>query len=398
MKKSFLLAGCFAASLTLFACGDSSSDASNVDIEDNSSSSEAVESSSSEEVAESSAAAPRERAATLDDLVAHKNKILEGLFGTDILIASGSQKGLISMWLPRKEATALDSAWVVVQSDFKGGVLEINSKNAVFLASKDVDKDKGAGTAMYEMVTKGAKLKFIVNKEGKLQYSLNGGDFKAVAETAVVMPDGYVTNGDELKNKRLSCNIVGDTENDTTYVYSFYDGRYIAEKVKGGDTLSWAAGYSDIQKGKLFLMKPEMVSGSTMISPLRTASVKNNNDLEFVTGVTEKCTSAEMKVASVSRKDLAKTWNGSLDGDSWMMTLKDDGAFSMQNVKASAGRQGSWLLYGDIILMQNDACLPNDCDSGIKGNVAGFDAKKGFTFNHPDKSKIPSEWKVPVTE
>lgn len=389
MKKSFLLAGCFAASLTLFACGDSSSDASNVDIEDDSCSSEAVESSSSGKIVASSAAASGERAATLADLGAHKNKYLDDLFGTKVFIASGSQKGLISLWLPRKEITSVDSAWVVVQSEFKDGVLEISSNNSAMLGVSD---DKGAGASMMEMTTKGAKLKFIVNKDGKLQYSLNGGDYKAVVDTTVNMTSNIVTDGDKLKNKRYECEHSGAAD---TTLYSFYDGRYIAENVVDGKVVSWVAGYSDIQKGRLLIMNPEVFKvpdgSSTMdISRLRTASVSADNKLTFVTGEVENCKVSDIKVASVDVKKLASSWIGSLDEVYWTMTLRNDGSFSLEN--GSSMWSGSWLLYGDELLMHNKRT------SMYRGKVSNFDATKGFTYNLPAATKLPNEWKVPVSE
>lgn len=379
-----------AAALLTAACSDSSSDASNVDYEDGSSSSVAPESSSSVEKESSSSAG--ERAATLEDFGAHKNKYLDGLVGTKIFMATGSQKGLVSFWLPRKELQTIDSAWVVVQSNLKNGVLEINKDNTVFLGISD---DKGAGAAMKELLSKGAKIKFIVNKDGKLQYSLNEGEYKAVVDTALNMPAGYLTNGDKLMNKRFSCEKAG--VKDTSFVYTFYDGRYIAEKVVGSDTVSWVAGYSDIQKGKLLLMKPEAMK-TTTYSELRTASVSTDNKLSFVTGIEESCKAVDIKPASVSRDKLVATWNGSLKSDSWMMTLKQDGSFSMQNVVATQGRQGTWLVYGDVLMMNNKACKPNDCESAIKGNIVGFDAKQGFTFNHSDKEGFPEKWTLPVSE
>jgi len=411
MKKSFLFVGCVAASLGLFACGDSSSDANNVDVEENSSSSVEGESSSSEKKSEevSSSSVAKERAATLKDFAAHKNKYLDDLFGTKVFMATGSQKGLISFWLPRSGVISnlmnVDSAWMVVQGDLKDGVLKISSDNASFSGALAARSDKGAGQKLYELQSKGGEIKFIVNEDDELQYSLNGGDFKAVVDTAVTLSSDYVTNGDKLKNKRFSCTIRRLDETgtdklveDTTMVYSFYDGRYIAETVVGSDTVSWVAGYSDIHKGRLILMRPEALNAKTYVD-LRTGKVSKENILSFVTGDYEVCTSEDIEFVSVATKDLSATWEGSLSGETWMMTLKSDGTFSMQDVKATAGRQGTWLLYADVLMMNISACKPLEgCPIGVKGNIVDFVAKKGFTFDHPEPTSFPTKWTLPATE
>ena len=125
MKRSFLLASCVAASLSLFACGDdsSSSPTNNVDRDtiessgsgDEDESSSSIESSSSEEES-SSSAGPVIRAATLDDL--EKNMVIKDMFNKDVNFSTGSKNGVFSLWLP---GDSYEAAWVVVHSDFKDG-------------------------------------------------------------------------------------------------------------------------------------------------------------------------------------------------------------------------------------------------------------------------------------
>ena len=119
MKHSLLLAGITAASLALFACGDSSPSDTEDDIlsspsekDDSSSSIEDVSSSSVSKDIPAGA-----RAATLDDL--ERNMTLKGLFGRDIYLATGEKHGLFSLWIP-------DTAWLAAPSDFKDGVLRIS--------------------------------------------------------------------------------------------------------------------------------------------------------------------------------------------------------------------------------------------------------------------------------
>ena len=149
MKRSFLLASCVAASLSLFACGDdsSSSPTNNVDRDtiessgsgDEDESSSSIESSSSEEES-SSSAGPVIRAATLDDL--EKNMVIKDMFNKDVNFSTGSKNGVFSLWLP---GDSYEAAWVVVHSDFKDGVID-------FLIEGDGDY-KGVIISLYKEKT-----------------------------------------------------------------------------------------------------------------------------------------------------------------------------------------------------------------------------------------------------
>ena len=121
MKKYLLCAGLLAASISLVACGGSSSPSdteddilSSANDKDESSSSKEPESSSSLDVDLPKGA----RVATLDDL--ERNMTLTDMFGRDIYLATGEKTGLFSFWIP-------DTAWIAVPSDFKDGLLKFST-------------------------------------------------------------------------------------------------------------------------------------------------------------------------------------------------------------------------------------------------------------------------------
>lgn len=221
MKRLLTLAGCAALALALGACGDSKSPTDSDDIlssatdKDGSSSSTEPESSSSFEIDLPKGA----RVATLDDL--EKNMTLKGLFGRDIYLATGEKHGLFSLWIP-------DTAWLAAPSDFKDGVLKF-SQGAITSIKIDYDAIK----SMEKLVEKDSdhSMRFIVNEDDQLQYSLDGGEYKDVGETSVKKNSSVVWNGDSLASKELFCK----TGENTFTGYSFYKGRYVATDVVRND-------------------------------------------------------------------------------------------------------------------------------------------------------------------
>ncbi len=397
MKRSFLLAGCVAASLTLFACGDDSGTSSKVDRENGeselSSSSEAegdsteVKSSASEDDEGVSSSSESEkgpkgtRPATIDDL--EKNMVFKGLFGTDIYLATGSKHDLFSLWIP-------DTAWVAVRSDFKDGVLSIDSENAAVAAING----KGAIDSLKAMVKDGAKISFIVNEEEKLQYAVGKGEYADVESAPIRVPGTVIASGDTLVGKRMTCE-----DGDTTRVYSFYEGRYLLENMVDDKQVSWAAGYADIQRNYL-LMTPTFFNAP--VPSIQTASVSSDYDLNFTNGKELKCDKDTFKFKAVSAENLVKEWAVVVDGLDWTLELSSSKAFALtafQGTTTKELKNGSWDVYGDVLVMENEACLKTSCAIGIMGRVSDLN-EKGFTFTHTDESvpALPTKWEVAIYE
>lgn len=414
MRKSFVWTSCLAAALAFVACGDDSSTSSNnVEYEDDklvssssndddddgkkeekSSSSvskdEKEKSSSSSKEEESSSSADKSgiRAATLDDF--GKNMVLKGMFGTDINLSVGSKNGMFTLWLPGKTQ---DSAWVSVISDFKDGKLEMNSTNT------GVASIPGEGTiSSMKKLSEGAKISFIVDKEGTLKYVFEG-DTNVVETGKAKIDDNYLSSIDDLAKKQLTC-----ANGDTTIVYSFFEDSYLMQRISGKDTTDWMGGRFDIQRNKL-LLKPTLFR--LRAGSLYTVDVSTSYAMNFSSGEKLKCEASELKFSSIAKKDLATEWDASKDGDSWVLNLKQDGTFELTaNNGVDEIREGQWDLFGDNMILKNEICLNTECQN-VVGRLTNFDAKKGFTYEHTASysadlkehpAEFPTEWLLPRYE
>ncbi|MCQ2062759.1 MAG: hypothetical protein MJY99_05425 [Fibrobacter sp.] len=385
MKNLFVSAGLVAISAMLFACGDSSSSAS-TDREDVPESSSVEESSSSVEESSSSVdkSLPKgARVATLDDL--GKNMYLDGLFKTTVYMATGSKNGVFSLWVP-------DTVWIGIRSDFDNGTLVISKNNAVSVSIPG----KGIIDSMNDLVADSTVMKFIVNADEQLQYSIDGKKYNDVIDTTVKTTSNILSSGDSLSGKILSCE-----ENDSLFVYTFYDGRYIMNKVVDKDTVSWSAGVFDIQRSKL-LMIPVFMTGA--VPAMRTASVSKDYTLGFTTGVESECDVEKFKFKNLNAEDFATEWDASVDKLDWEMILDEDGTFELIANKGLDNieyKKGVWDVYGDQLLMLNTGCKQSGkCELAIKGPVSDFDAKSGFVYenNSEDSPAVPTEWQLPQYE
>lgn len=393
MKHSFLLAGVAAASLALFACGDSSPSDTEDDIL--SSPGEKTESSSSVTEDESSSSVSEDipkgaRAATLDDL--EKNMTLKGLFGRDIYLATGEKHGLFSLWIP-------DTVWLAAPSDFKDGVLNF-SQGAITSIKIDYDAIK----SMEKLVEKDSdhSMRFIVNEDDQLQYSLDGGEYKDVGETSVKKNSSVVWNGDSLASKELFCK----TGENTFTGYSFYKGRYVATDVvrnaeKTNDSLvSWSAGYYDIHRGKL-LMRPLFYSAP--VYALVSASVSSDYKTLTISAEDVSCTLSELKYNEVPAADLEGEWESDEGGLAWSLDLRTDRTFEVKAFKGNenkALKQGTWDVYGNQLLMKVTGCLGGKCTPAVMGSVSKWKAGSFFNYGNsdPDDPSIPEDWIAPEYE
>ena len=392
MKRLLTLAGCAALALALGACGDSKSPTDSDDIlssatdKDGSSSSTEPESSSSFEIDLPKGA----RAATLDDL--EKNMTLKGLFGRDIYLATGEKHGLFSLWIP-------DTAWLAAPSDFKDGVLKF-SQGAITSIKRDYDAIK----SMEKLVEKDSdhSMRFIVNEDDQLQYSLDGGEYKDVGETSVKKNSSVVWNGDSLASKELFCK----TGENTFTGYSFYKGRYVATDVvrndkKTNDSLvSWSAGYYDIHRGKL-LMRPLFYSAP--VYALVSASVSSDYKTLTISAEDVSCTLSELKYNEVPAADLEGEWESDEGGLAWSLDLRTDRTFEVKAFKGNenkALKQGTWDVYGNQLLMKVTGCLGGKCTPAVIGSVSKWKAGSFFNYGNsdPDDPSIPEDWTAPEYE
>lgn len=387
MKNLFVGTGILAMAFAFSACGDSSSSAS-TDREDVPESSSVEESSSSvEEVSSSSENSnlPKgSREATLEDL--GKNMYFDGLLKSKVYLATGSKHDLFSLWVP-------DSAWIGVRSEFENGTLVIAKSNAV----ASVIPGEGVMQSMEKLVEDSTVISFIVNSENKLQYTVDGKEFNDVVDTTVKTQSSVLSSGDSLSGKRLVCD-----ETDSVFIYTFYDGRYIHEKVSGKDTVSWSAGYYDIQRSKLLMIPTFYIDP---VPSMRTATIsKEDYTLSFTTGVKAECDVEKFKFETVPFDLMAREWAATKQSVDWELKLGTDGNFElvgMEGIDNVELKRGMWNVFGDQLLMLNTGCLDRKkCSKAMKGTVSDFSVKKGFTYNHSntDSPSIPTKWTVPEYE
>ena len=392
MKRFLTLAGCAALALALGACGDSKSPTDSDDILSSGGSS--VKSSSSKEAKSSSSVSediPKgARAATLDDL--ERNMKLKDMFGRDIYLATGEKHGLFSFWIP-------DTAWIAVPSDFKDGVISFSSG-----AITSIKIENKAIESMEELVEKDSdhSMRFIVNEDDQLQYSLDGGKYKDVTEATVKKNSSVISNGDSLASKELFCK----TGENTFTGYSFYKGRYVATDVvrnakQTNDSLvSWSAGYYDIHRGKL-LMRPLFYSAP--VYALVSASVSSDYKTLTISAEDVSCTLSELKYNEVPAADLEGEWESDEGGLNWSLDMRADRTFEVKAFKGNenkALKQGIWDVYGNQLLMKMTGCLGGKCTPAVIGSVSKWKAGSFFDYGNsdPDDPSIPESWNAPEYE
>lgn len=394
MKKYLLCAGLLAASISLVACGGSSSPSdteddilSSANDKDESSSSKEPESSSSLDVDLPKGA----RVATLDDL--ERNMTLTDMFGRDIYLATGEKTGLFSFWIP-------DTAWIAVPSDFKDGLLKFSTG-----AITSIKIENETISSMEKLVEKDSdhSMQFIVNEDDQLQYSLDGGEYKDVGETSVKKNSSVVSNGDSLASKTLFCK----TGEGTYTEYDFYKGRYVATDVvrnakQTNDSLvSWSAGYYDIHRGKL-LMRPLFYSAS--VYALVSASVSSDYETMTISSNEYSCTLEVLKYNEVPAADLEGEWESDEGGLNWSLDMRADRTFEVKAFKGNenkALKQGTWDVYGNQLLMKVTGCMTGQkCAPAVKGPVSKWKAGSFFNYGNSDSfdSPIPEDWTAPEYE
>ena len=392
MKRFLTLAGCAALALALGACGDSKSPTDSDDILSSGGSS--AKSSSSKEAKSSSSVSediPKgARAATLDDL--ERNMKLKDMFGRDIYLATGEKHGLFSFWIP-------DTAWIAVPSDFKDGVISFSSG-----AITSIKIENKAIESMEELVEKDSdhSMRFIVNEDDQLQYSLDGGKYKDVTEATVKKNSSVISNGDSLASKELFCK----TGENTFTGYSFYKGRCVATDVvrnakQTNDSLvSWSAGYYDIHRGKL-LMRPLLYSAP--VYALVSASVSSDYKTLTISAEDVSCTLSEVKYNEVPAADLEGEWESDEGGLTWSLDMRADRTFEVKAFKGNenkALKQGIWDVYGNQLLMKMTGCLGGKCTPAVIGSVSKWKAGSFFDYGNsdPDDPSIPESWNAPEYE
>lgn len=367
---------------SLFFLGCSDSKPTDPDREDlssssNTGSSSSVSSSSSIDISIPEGA----KRATLDDL--SKNMNLGTLLGADAYLTVG-EKGLFSLWFFVKGGTTEAEArgWIVVQSDFKDGIIQINKDAAV-----PAFDSSPVGDAIQDMVKKSAYISFIVKKDSTIHYSVNGGDYVKASAVQLIATPGYVSKASVLENQEITCE---EEDNSSLSIEFFSDGRFVRKNTDGSAS-TWSAGLYDVHRSVLFLV-PTYYFGAT--NSLYKFKVENSTlNLDSLS-----CSKKSIETTIWKKKDIAKAWVA-LDSLNWTFILNESGSFSLKadrQTVAKEAKTGTWDQFGSYLALTVNTCLdPKTCSAATIGKVVDLD-EVGFTYNHSDKTKpmIPTDWDV----
>lgn len=371
------MAGCLAVSLALFGCGSDSSSNSGTDREDVSSSSKKAESSSSKVESSSSKNADEPREATLDDL--SRNMILK-IDGHEIHMVTGSKQGLFSFWI-------VDTGSVSVVSEFEKGVITLDESNANLSLINTLD-DK----YFLAKMAKGMKIAFTVDTAGVLLYSVDGGKTSEVKTEQPSEGNAYIGKYEKMVGKKITCKA-----DDTTEVYSFYEGRFVMRRnIAKGDSLVMG-GYADIHRGKLILV-PEFYSGA--VKSLYILTVSSSYDIDR-----RGCSNEDFKAKSIKRSQMIEKWY-SYDKEKnldWHLVLNKDMTYELDAIDdiTEELKKGQWDIYGNVLFLKGEQCLnPSECAAVIEGVVEDFKEGSGFTYKHSNSEDpaLPTEWVIQTYE
>lgn len=373
MKCKYLLLASLVASFMMWGCGDDdSSGISDIDREDVSSSSVKSSSSVSSSSEEKEDLPDGIRSAKLEDLP--KNLKLN-IDGHEVHMAMGVKQGLFSFWV-------LDTGKIAVISDFKKGVVKINDDNTSTSIINTLDEKY----FLYKLVKKGTKITFTM-KDGELQYAVNDGEAKAAKTEQVSKGNAILSNEEDLVGKEITCKA-----GDTTNTYKFFLGRFVLETKIGKKSSEFIGGYADIHRSTLFMI-PMFFSTSVPSIMLDQVSSK------FSLGEGE-CSNKDFKAKNIEASEIALEWS-SYDKENnfdWTLKLEEDKTFDLRaNGGEDEYKTGKWDVYGNVLLMKNEACLdPNACAKAVMGSLEDYEKGQGFTFNHnsSEKPALPKEWVI----
>lgn len=368
---------------TLFLIGCSDSSPTDPDREDLSSSSQ-IESSSSVKVSSSSidSSIPEgARRATISDL--SKNMSLGTLLGADVYMVAG-EKGLFSFWFFKEGGTteAESHGWIVVNSDFENGIIQIESSTAV-----PAYDTSSVGDKIVDLVKKSAKISFIVKKDSSVYYSIDDGDYVKASSVQLIASTGYVSKASTLENNQISCKISADTSFSIEF---FSDGRYV-RKNTNGSALTWSAGFYDIHRSNLFLSTSYFYG-----SALTLYNYKVNSSSLSLDSYT--CTKKTFEKTIWDKEAIAKAWIAQ-DTLNWTFVIDKSGSFTLKadrQAEDQENKTGSWDQFGSYLALNVETCLnPKTCSSATIGEVADL-TETSFSYNHLDESTptIPSTWNL----
>ena len=394
------------------ACGDdSSSTSANTSIED---SSESQDSSSSKDDADSSSSkkgdtksssskkssgnssssktkpatsssgqpSEGERAAKLEDL--EKNMELK-LFDQTVYLSTGSKQGVIALRIPNE-------LWAVTYTDFANGVVSFEKDNTGLQYS-----ETDAANKIAEKVNEGFKISFVVDKDGKVLYSVNDSeDYSEAVKDSVAVQKGKISKAENIQDKIYEC-----ADGDSTKIFKFFDNSYICETSIDDSVVNWHAGRYDIQRSTLLMRPLHHYAG--WLRTMFNYSVGTDNTITTFKGEIMNCTVKDVEYDYEKAEDFVGEWVATNDGVKWTFSLNADGTSKLEAFEAGERveyKSGTWEIFGYYMLINNKMYMHPGSTPSIYGQLqAGpIDRKtgkiSGFSFIHsdPDTPHIPTSF------
>lgn len=375
--------------------GSKSSSSKKVDAKSSSSTKDDTKSSSSKKSsgnssssktkpATSSSGQPSEgeRAAKLEDL--EKNYELK-LFDQTVYLSTGSKQGVIALRIPNE-------LWAVTYTDFANGVVSFEKDNTGLQYS-----ETDAANKIAEKVNEGFKISFVVDKDGKVLYSIDDSeDYSEAVKASVAVQKGKVSKADAIQNKIYEC-----TDGDSTRIFKFFDNSYICETSVDDSVMNWHAGRYDIQRSTLLMRPLHHYAG--WLRTMFNYSVGTDNTITTFKGEIMNCTVRDIEYDYEKAEDFVGEWEATNDGVEWTFSLNADGTSKLEAYEAGEKveyKSGTWEIYGYYMLINNKMYMHPGSTPSIYGQLqtGPIDRKtgkiSGFSYIHsdPDTPHIPTSF------
>lgn len=365
---------------------DAKSSSSKKDDTESSSSKKTSDNSSSSKTkpATSSSGQPSEgeRAAKLEDL--EKNIELK-LFDQTVYLSTGSKQGVIALRIPNE-------LWAVTYTDFANGVVSFEKDNTGLQYS-----ETDAANKIAKKVNEGFKISFVVDKDGKVLYSIDDSeDYSEAVKASVAVQKGKVSKADAIQNKIYEC-----TDGDSTRIFKFFDNSYICETSVDDSVMNWHAGRYDIQRSTLLMRPLHHYAG--WLRTMFNYSVGTDNTITTFKGEIMNCTVKDVEYDYEKAEDFVGEWVATNDGVEWTFSLNADGTSKLEAFEDGEKveyKSGTWEIYGYYMLINNKMYMHPGSTPSIYGQLqtGPIDRKtgkiSGFSYIHsdPDTPHIPTSF------
>lgn len=363
----------------------SSSSSKKVEAKSSSSKKSSGNSSSSKtKPATSSSGQPSEgeRAAKLEDL--EKNIELK-LFDQTVYLSTGSKQGVIALRIPNE-------LWAVTYTDFANGVVSFEKDNTGLQYSQT-----DAANKIAEKVDKGFKISFVVEKDGKVLYSVDDSEnYSEAVKASVAVQKGKISKAENIQDKIYEC-----ADGDSTRIIKFFDNSYICETSVDDSVVNWHAGRYDIQRSTLLMRPLHHYAG--WLRTMFNYSVGTDNTITTFKGEIMNCTVRDIEYDYEKAEDFVGEWEATNDGVEWTFSLNADGTSKLEAYEAGEKveyKSGTWEIYGYYMLINNKMYMHPGSTPSIYGQLqtGPIDRKtgkiSGFSYIHsdPDTPHIPTSF------